>query len=125
MEILYFVQVPMLKLTLLAFYLRIFPARGLRRLLWATVAVDLAFMVAFVTAAIFQCTPIDFYWNQWWGDGMEGRCVDINALGWANAAVSIALDGWMLALPLSQLRGLNLHWKKKVGVAMMFCVGTL
>jgi hypothetical protein len=46
-------------------------------------------------------------------------------LVWANAASSIVLDLWMLVLPLSQLRVLQLHWKKKVGVALMFSVGVL
>jgi hypothetical protein len=46
-------------------------------------------------------------------------------LGWANAATSIALDIWMIGLPMSQVLKLNLHWKKKVGVGMMFSVGTL
>lgn len=40
------------------------------------------------------------------------------------AAVSIALDVWMLAIPLSQLPALKLHWKKKVSVGLMFFVGT-
>lgn len=40
------------------------------------------------------------------------------------AAVSIGLDLWMLAIPLSQLPGLKLHWKKKVSVGLMFFVGT-
>jgi hypothetical protein len=31
----------------------------------------------------------------------------------------------MLAIPLAQLKTLNLHWKKKIGVGLMFCVGTL
>jgi hypothetical protein len=31
----------------------------------------------------------------------------------------------MLAIPLWQLKGLNMHWKKKVGVAAMFVLGTL
>lgn len=31
----------------------------------------------------------------------------------------------MLAIPLAQLNTLSLHWKKKVGGAIMFCVGTL
>lgn len=39
--------------------------------------------------------------------------------------MSIALDLWILAIPLWQLRSLKMHWKKKVGVALMFCVGTL
>ena len=42
----------------------------------------------------------------------------------ARAAVSIALDVWMLAIPLAQLPGLKLHWKKKVSVGLMFFVGT-
>jgi hypothetical protein len=49
----------------------------------------------------------------------------VNALGWSNAAISIVLDAWMLGLPMSQVVKLKLHWKKKIGVAMMFVVGTL
>ncbi|KAK8086119.1 CFEM domain-containing protein [Apiospora phragmitis] len=69
------------------------------------------------------CQPIPFYWEKW--DGLhEGTCFDINAMGWSNAAISIVLDIWMLAIPLWQLRALKLHWKKKIGVAAMFIVGT-
>lgn len=42
----------------------------------------------------------------------------------ARAGVSVGLDAWMLAIPLSQLPGLKLHWKKKVSVGLMFFVGT-
>jgi hypothetical protein len=124
MEIIYFAQVPMLKMTLLAFYLRIFPGVLIKRLLWGTAAFNVLFGIAFVFAGIFQCTPVSYYWDQWSGEA-HGICVDINALGWSNAAISISIDFWMLAIPLSQLRQLNLHWKKKIGVALMFCVGTL
>lgn len=31
------------------------------------------------------------------------------------AAISIVEDVWMLAIPLSQLHSLQLHWKKKIG----------
>lgn len=51
--------------------------------------------------------------------------LNINAIGWANASISIALDVWMLGIPLLQIRRLKLHWKKKISVAMMFFVGTL
>lgn len=47
------------------------------------------------------------------------------AIGWANASISVAVDVWMLAVPLWYLRKLKLHWKKKIGVAAMFIVGTL
>jgi hypothetical protein len=124
MEILYFAQVALLKLSLLFFYLKIFPGPTIRKLIWGTVTFDVMFGVVFAFVGIFQCRPISFYWKSWDGEH-QGQCVDVNALGWANAAISILLDGWMLALPMSQIVHLNLHWKKKIGVALMFIVGTL
>jgi hypothetical protein len=124
LEILYFAQVALLKLSLLFFYLRIFPGPMVRRLLWVTVIFDICFGMLFVLLAIFQCRPISYYWSGWDGEH-QGTCLNVNGLAWSNAAISIVLDGWMLALPISQLFGLQLHWKKKIGVAMMFVVGTL
>lgn len=124
MEVLYFAQITLLKLSLLFFYLRVFPGKPVRRAIWATVIFNSIFGAVFVTVAIFQCRHVDHYWNEWDGE-TPGKCININALGWSNAAISIALDIWMLAISVSQLVGLQLAWRKKVGVAMMFCVGTL
>ena len=120
---LYFSEVFILKLSLLFFYLRIFPSQGIRRLLYMTVAVDVMFGLSFVFAAAFQCIPVSDNWEGWHKPN-GGQCLDQSKIAWANAAVSIALDVWMLLLPMSRLRDLKLHWKKKVGVGLMFCVGT-
>lgn len=115
---LYFAEVAILKLSLLFFYLRIFPDPGFRRLLWATVVISCLFGLAFILAAIFQCTPLNYAWEQVFDISQTGgRCNNGNTLAWANAAISVALDLWMLYLPLSQVSTLNLHWKKKIGVA--------
>lgn len=113
-----------MKLSLLLFYLRIFPSQLMRRLLWGTIIFDVMFGAAFVVTAITQCIPTSYFWTMW-DHEHEGHCININAVGWANAAISIALDFWMLALPLSQIKSLRLHWKKKLAVALMFVVGTL
>ncbi|KAH8906271.1 hypothetical protein BR93DRAFT_928871 [Coniochaeta sp. PMI_546] len=123
MAIFYFTQVMLIKLCLLLFYLRIFPSQGVRRLLWGTIAFDILFGIIFLFVTIFQCSPISYFWQNWDGEH-EGKCLNINAIAWANAAISIALDLWMLVIPLVQLKSLNLHWKKKIGVGLMFCVGT-
>lgn len=124
MEVLYFAQASLLKSSLLYFYLRIFPDSRTRWILWATMAFNAAYAFSFVVAAIFSCSPIHYFWVKWDGEH-EGQCININVLGWSHAAISIALDVWMLAIPLSQLPGLQLHWKKKVSVAIMFVIGTL
>ncbi|KAK0762926.1 hypothetical protein N5P37_004452 [Trichoderma harzianum] len=118
----YFAEVSMIKLSVLLFYIRIFPSPGVRRLLWGTFIFVTLYGIAFVLVAIFQCTPVKFYWEKW--DGLhQGTCLDINAIAWTNAAISIATDIWILAIPLWQLKSLNLDWRRKLGVGVMFCVG--
>ncbi|KAM0551364.1 hypothetical protein ACHAPJ_008473 [Fusarium lateritium] len=122
MAVLYFAIMTLLKLSLLFFYLRIFPTPAVRRLLWSTVAFTCVFGLVFVFVAIFQCRPISYFWEKWDGEHI-GQCANINAVTWSNAAINIALDIWILGIPLSQLRDLNLDWRKKIGVGMMFSVG--
>jgi hypothetical protein len=120
---LYFTELALLKLSLLFFYVRVFPGKEVQRVLWGTVAFTTAWGVVFVIVAIFQCRPISYFWTKW--DGLhKGTCLNINSVTSSNAAISIALDFWSLGIPLWQLWGLKMHWKKKMGVAMMFCVGT-
>ncbi|KAH9878921.1 hypothetical protein J1614_002356 [Plenodomus biglobosus] len=123
LEVLYFLQIALIKLTLLFFFLRIFPKPMIRRLLWGTVAFNVICGLAFVIVAIFQCQPISYYWTSWDRE-RPGKCVNINAVAWSNAIISIVLDIWMLALPLYEIFHLQLSWRKKISVAVMFCVGT-
>ena len=109
-----------------ALYLDIFSGKIIRRLLWGTVAFHIAFGIAFLVKVIFQCSPVSFYWRKFDGrQAPHGRCIDINASGWANAAIGVAVDFWLIAIPLSRVKKLNLHWKKKVGAALMFLTGAL
>ncbi|CRK09486.1 hypothetical protein BN1708_002171 [Verticillium longisporum] len=122
-EILYFAQIALLKTSILFFYMRIFGHTDIRKFIWGTMIFNAAFGVVFIFIAAFQCKPISYYWTSWDGEH-QGHCLDINAIVWANAGITIVLDFWMLTLPLSQITALTLHWKKKIGVTLMFCVGT-
>ncbi|KAF2026213.1 hypothetical protein EK21DRAFT_103380 [Setomelanomma holmii] len=111
------------KLSFLFFYKQIFPGRTIQKIISVAILFNILYGVAFVIVAIFQCRPISFYWTTWDGEH-TGHCVNINAVAWANAANSIAVDLWMLAIPLSQLIHLELSWSKKAGVIVMFCLGS-
>lgn len=124
MAALYFAQLALLKMSLLFFYLRIFPDKKIRRLLYGTIVFNLIWGTVFTLISLFECRPISYYWTNWDGEH-TGNCFDQNLLGWSNAIISIVEDIWMLAIPLSQLKSLHLHWKKKIGVAVMFITGTL
>ncbi|KAF2026135.1 hypothetical protein EK21DRAFT_74877 [Setomelanomma holmii] len=123
LEVLYFLQAALIKLSLLAFLLRIFPKPSTRRILWATVAFTIAWGLAFILVGIFQCRPISFFWTSWDHEG-PGTCMNTNLLNWTNAIIGIAIDIWMLALPLYEVFRIQLSWRKKFSVAVMFFVGT-
>lgn len=122
--VLYFIQVFAVKLSILAFYLRLFPGKIMRRLIWATIGVIVSFIIIYGLITVFQCYPISHYWRGWAGE-TEGHCLNMNAMAWANAASNILLDMWMLGLPLPPLKKMQLHWKKRVRATLMFSVGLL
>ncbi|OAA39426.1 CFEM domain protein [Metarhizium rileyi] len=122
-QILYLFLMTSIKISLLCFYLTLFPGRTTRILLWVSVGVVLAFGICSVFVSIFQCTPVRYYWMQY-VQQEGGECLNINLLGWINGGVSVAIDVWMIGIPLFQIRKLELHWKKKIGATIMFLTGT-
>lgn len=125
MEVFYLAEMSIIKLSLLLFYLCIFPGSTIRRLLIGTAVFNVIFGFTFVTTGIFQCTPVSRYWTQYVDRDAPGHCININLFAWIHASLNIGLDVWMIALPLSQIKRLELHWKKKIGVTFMFLLGTL
>ncbi|KAF5672319.1 integral membrane protein PTH11 [Fusarium heterosporum] len=124
MTILYFTLQTFLKLSLIFFYLRIFPSRGVRRALWATVIFNGLYGLIFIFITVFQCRPIHLFWTKWQNkEYLEGTCININYMTWCSGGLTIALDAWIISIPLSQLRKMNMDWKKKIGVGIMFSVG--
>jgi hypothetical protein len=77
-----------------------------------------------VVAVCLVCRPVSYVWNQCDGEH-PGHCGNVNALAFSSAGVSIALDIFTLALPITQIWKLHLGLKKKIGVALMFSVGAL
>ncbi|QPG94069.1 hypothetical protein C2857_004435 [Epichloe festucae Fl1] len=123
-EIMYLAEMAIVKLSLSLFYLGIFPGATIRRLLTGTCILNVIFGVVFVTIGIFSCTPVSRYWTQHVEKDLTGHCINLNLFAWLHGICNIVLDVWMIALPLSQIKGLELHWKKKVGVVFMFFLGT-
>ncbi|KAF2084270.1 hypothetical protein K490DRAFT_75929 [Saccharata proteae CBS 121410] len=121
-EDLYLSALPMLKISICCFYLRIFPERNLRRIIWAVIGLCAGYGIAFVLVSIFQCRPISYAWNQWDGEH-AGTCNNINAQGWTSAVLNIVLDLTVIILPLPFLAKLQLNKRKKVLLMLMFSLG--
>lgn len=121
--VLYFLETALLKLCFLFFYLRVFAGIGVQRILWSTVALVAVWGTVFVLIALFRCRPISYAWESW--DGLhDGSCIVGIVFTIVHAVINIAFDIWMLAIPWWQIKGLNMHWRKKLKVMLMFIVGT-
>ncbi|CAI6337607.1 unnamed protein product [Periconia digitata] len=118
----YVLLIGLIKISVLRFFLHIFPNRGFRWIVWICIVFTVAFSLAFAFLASFGCAPVSFAWTQW--DGIhEGKCMNVNMFAYIHAGVGIALDLFSLALPVTQIWNLQLSMRKKIGVLMMFGVG--
>ncbi|KAF2678735.1 hypothetical protein K458DRAFT_376105 [Lentithecium fluviatile CBS 122367] len=116
----YTVSLGMTKVSLCIFYLEIFPSRHARMvsyviLTWIVINTLLLFFLT-----IFNCIPVQAFWDR----DVDGKCLDINALAYANSASAIAQDAVLLVFPLACIRRLNMKRYRKFAVGFMFSIGT-
>ncbi|KAL7930324.1 hypothetical protein V8C35DRAFT_160542 [Trichoderma chlorosporum] len=124
MEILYIVMTTIVKISLSLFYLDLFPGVTFRKIIWGTIIFHIASGLSFVIGSLVQCVPLSFTWEQF-DDASHGHCMNMNSLGWANAAINVAVDIWLIVIPLFQLYKLDTHWRRKLSAAIMFLTGLI
>ncbi|KUI58930.1 hypothetical protein VP1G_06207 [Cytospora mali] len=123
-ETLYLTLLGLTKVSILFFYLRIFPNPRFRMLCWVVMCWVLVSTTTFVILQIFQCTPASATWESWQGNyPVPYQCFDVNALVYAAAGFSIAQDIVILVIPLPPLLNLNTNWRRKIGIVLMFSLG--
>ncbi|KAK1636285.1 CFEM domain-containing protein [Colletotrichum phormii] len=124
LQTLYHGCIDIIKASILFMYLRIFhlPGEKITIALWVTQVLNLMNGIIFIFVGLFQCNPISLAWAFWTGDA-TGKCIDIVYLALAHAGINIALDVWMLILPLTQVWDMNLARRKKFAIMFMFSLG--
>jgi hypothetical protein len=94
--------ISMTKLSILAFYLRIFPDLKFKRS---------TYLCATVPATICQFTPVPYMWNSWTGE-TKGHCISVFVLTWMATSIHILLDIIIILLPILPVMKLILSRKK-------------
>ncbi|OIW22621.1 hypothetical protein CONLIGDRAFT_606681 [Coniochaeta ligniaria NRRL 30616] len=121
-EMVYVTSLSLTKVSILFFYLKVFPGRGFRYCVYTLIALNVCYAIVFDLLLAFQCNPIPGAWRSWDGT-FEAKCISINLLGWSAAAINIVLDLAVITLPLPELFRLSMSLKKKIQIIMMFAVG--
>jgi hypothetical protein len=122
-ETLYLFSLGLTKVSVIFFYLRIFPQRSFRYISYACIAFITTSTLAFMFIQLFQCRPIAFTWEGWTSPNRKDKCLDVNILAYAAAGSSILQDIIVLVLPLPLVFGLHTGWRSKLGILVMFSLG--
>ena len=111
-----------IKVSILFFYLRVFPRRYFRIQCWLVLGFCLITTVVFALVSVFQCQPVSYVWNK---DVRPGKCLNYNTVAWFHAGMNILQDIIIVVLPIQELRTLQLSFRKRLGLYAMFGVGSM
>jgi len=120
----YITTLALCKISILLFYLRIFPSRAFRIICQTIAAATIVYTIVFLFLTLFQCTPVAYIWEGW-QKASKGECRDPAVTAYVSAAINIALDFSILLLPVPWLVKLHVSLKRKLNVLLMFSIGVL
>jgi hypothetical protein len=126
-EMLYLWSSSLTKLSLLVFYNRIFVSSKLRIFTNAFTYFVIGYFVAFFLALLFQCRPLDFYWNSLASQhtSTAGECTDEGMLLLVSGVLNVFIDVVILILPIPTVLKLKIRWTQKLQVLAVFLAGLL
>lgn len=123
-ESFYLAVLALAKISILCFYLRIFPNprfRLLTRVVMGWVGLS---GVASLLCQVLQCVPVAFVWEGWKkGEFGPHACLDLEALTYASAGSNIAQEVAILCMPLPIVARLRIPLRARLGAAVMFSLG--
>src|SRR3569833_1738588 len=122
-ESLYLAILCLTKLSILCFYLRIFPQSTFRRATFLVIAWVVLSTLVLLGLQIFQCVPVPYVWEGWKGTFGPHRCLDIRGVAYAAAGTCIAQDVAVLALPVPLILALNATKHNKTRDQHKFSLG--
>ncbi|WQF86326.1 Putative extracellular membrane protein, CFEM [Colletotrichum destructivum] len=108
------------KVAIVMLYLRVFTTPWFKWACWAFVAFMFGHGAIFALLIVFQCIPVAAVWDR----VLSGRCLNVNAVGWAGAVLSIVEDIVLMILPIPELAKLQVTGRKRTGVGIMFSIAS-
>jgi hypothetical protein len=118
----YVVTVPLIKLSILLFYRRIF---GMTYSMWFCVFLTAGYFVSCMVAFLVCCRPVSYYWTQY-ADPSGGVCVfNLYPFYIGNAAANVVTDGIILLVPIPLVWKLQMRKTQKVMLSGIFLLGGL
>ncbi|KAG9252570.1 uncharacterized protein F5Z01DRAFT_690857 [Emericellopsis atlantica] len=119
-QILYVLVQVTAKVAILVLFGRIFPATWLQRAIIVFGVLLVAHGLIYMLLVILQCLPVHSIWDR----SVQAKCVNITAMTFSGAILSIIEDIVIFALPIKEVFQLRLTMQKRIALVLMFSVGS-
>ncbi|KAF7522116.1 hypothetical protein G7054_g12243 [Neopestalotiopsis clavispora] len=122
-ELFYCFSSSLVKLSLLAFYRRIFPTQRVKIGCWVLGGVTIGWAVSCQIVNLVQCIPLRAFWDFELRADPNTKCLDPILFFLANSGVNVVIDFATLFLPIQEILKLHTSKSKKWGIAGVFLLG--
>lgn len=122
-EIFYAFSLAFSKLSILGFYWRLFKTSNIRLPIQILAVCSIVWLIIRTFMAIFHCVPVQAFWDH----TIEDKVCNINdsKFFFGTVLVHLVIDLCVLALPVVQVKHLQLRVGQKVAVIGLFMFGIL
>ncbi|KAI0397480.1 hypothetical protein F5Y17DRAFT_374007 [Xylariaceae sp. FL0594] len=109
------------RLAIIFLYMDIFRTKTFHIVATCTGVVVFGYWLACILTINLLCMPIAFNWDK----SLNGRCGDFFALELFSSAFNLAIDIWVIVLPVATIWNLKLSTQKKLAVIASFALGLI
>lgn len=110
---------PTVKISVLLFYLRIFPNKRFRWAVYGVGTFILLSLISNLTGVVFQCLPVHSLWQH----DIPHHCINQVAYYIAQGVLNFVSDIVVVFMPVPILWGLKMPRYRKIGLLALFLLG--
>jgi hypothetical protein len=117
----YTIGLMLVKLSILIFYIRLFPSVTFRRLAWGLMFITFGYAIGSFFAIVFQSTPVTLPSKM----PPTAHVVNLKLYYFSNAALNLFTDWAILLLPMYSLWKVQLPIRQRISLIMLFALGSV
>ena len=108
------------KVAILIHYLRIYPEKNFRIVVYTVLSVTVGYMIAICLVLIFRCHPLAKNWNP----TLPGHCILLLPYVW-NGILNVMTDLMVILVPVPRLVAWKVTLRRKLVISVMLATGSL
>ncbi|KAL8675378.1 MAG: hypothetical protein Q9168_000209 [Polycauliona sp. 1 TL-2023] len=121
-EIIWAASIPIIKISILLLYIRIFGSLRYFRILAYSIGIfSICWAITVILVCSFQCRPIQYIWDR----SIKGTCINTTLAFIINSAPNVLTDFVLLVLPLPAVWNLHTTKAQKFSLTVIFLLGSL